>query len=149
LEAYEGLFLVDDKKASEDAKGIEEHVRGLLERHHAEVDSFEKWESRRLAYEVDGKRRGAYFVCRFRAETMEIAAIHREFRISTTVLRAMILRQENLGQTFEEAEQAYNEKKRARAAALLEGKEESEGAASDESAGEREPAEATSTPSGE
>jgi ribosomal protein S6 len=150
LEAYEGLFLVDDKKASDDAKGVEEHIRGLLDRHHAEIDSFEKWESRRLAYEVSGKRRGAYFVCRFRCETMEVASLNRDCRISTTILRAMILRQENLGKTFDEAEEEYNAKKRARAAALLGGEPATASDDSEPPAGdEANPAEAAQAPTAE
>jgi small subunit ribosomal protein S6 len=97
LRNYEGLFLVDDKKLSDNYQNIADHIRGVLERHGAKVQSLEKWDTRRLATEIDGKRRGAYLLSYFEADPEQIDPIKRDYQISNLVLRTMILREELVG----------------------------------------------------
>jgi len=101
---YEGLFLVDEGKASDNAQAVLDHIRGLLERHGGSIETLEKWDSRRLAYEVQGKRRGVYFLARFDGDPTQIAALERDCRISNVLLRTMIVRAESTGISLAEAE---------------------------------------------
>jgi len=101
LRTYEGLFLVDDRKASDNFQAIADHIQGLLERHGASVDKLEKWDSRRLAYEIKGKRRGTYILTRFDADPAKIPELKRDCQISNVVMRAIILREENVGDLLE------------------------------------------------
>ena len=101
MRTYEGLFLVDDKKASDNFGAIADHIRGLLERHGASVDKLEKWDSRRLAYEIAGKRRGTYVLTKFSADPAKIAELKRDCRISSVIMRALVLRTENVGEPMD------------------------------------------------
>ncbi len=106
MRSYEGLFLVDDGRASENPQAVMDHIRGLLERSGCAVQSLVKWDSRRLAYEIQGKRRGAYFLAKFQADPTRIAGLERDCRISTVLLRAMIVRQEKVGSVLEASDDA-------------------------------------------
>ena len=54
---YEGMFLIDSSLAGSDWDGINVAIRKILEKAEAEIVSIEKWDDRRLAYEIDGKVR--------------------------------------------------------------------------------------------
>ena len=112
MRQYEGLFLVNDKKASDDYQGVTDHVREILQRFGAEVNSLENWDSRRLAYEIDGRKRGTYLIVKFAVDPTHIAEIRHECLISNVILRAMILREENVGIFLEDAERKVRELKR-------------------------------------
>jgi ribosomal protein S6 len=119
LRAYEGLFLVDDNRASDNLQEVVDHIRGLLERHGATIGTLEKWDSRRLAYEIEGKRRGTYILSKFEGDPAQIDALRHDFQISTTVLRTMILTEEHVGVSLEDAEDAVRAKRRKVAEAKL------------------------------
>ena len=106
LRDYEGLFLVDDAKATDNFPAVADHIKGLLQRHGAVLGKFEKWDSRRLAYDVKGRKRGTYILTKFQADPAKIAELRRDCHISTTILRAMILLEENVGIPLIEQEMA-------------------------------------------
>jgi small subunit ribosomal protein S6 len=89
---YEGLFLIDSGEAASDWDGIIEMIRRLLEKGQAEVVSIRKWDDRRLAYNISGKDRGTYILAYFNAPTSAISGIERDIRLSERIMRAMILR---------------------------------------------------------
>jgi ribosomal protein S6 len=111
------MFLVDEGKASEDAQAVMDHIRGLLERHGASVDKLDKLENNRLAYEINGKKHGTYFLAKFNAEPAVIDPLRKESQISTVLLRALILREENVGESLAAAEEARRAARRAEEAA--------------------------------
>ncbi|MCD6361232.1 MAG: 30S ribosomal protein S6 [Armatimonadetes bacterium] len=88
---YEGLFLVNIAYASKDWERVASHVRTILEKNGAEILHFEKWQERRLAYEIGRHRKGVYVLIYFKAEPQAISEIRRESNLSETILRCMIL----------------------------------------------------------
>jgi small subunit ribosomal protein S6 len=89
---YEGLFLVDSGEAASDWDGIVEMTKRMLEKGQAEIISIRKWDERRLAYNIGGKDRGTYILAYFNAPTAAISGIERDIRLSERIMRAMILR---------------------------------------------------------
>ncbi len=106
MRAYEGLFLVDEGKATDDLKAVTDHIRSLLERHGATIAKLQKWDTHRLAYEIKGKRRGTYILSKFEADPVGIAALRHDCQLSNIVLRALILKEEHIGESLTEAEEA-------------------------------------------
>jgi small subunit ribosomal protein S6 len=92
------MFLVDSAEATSDWKGITKLIKTILKRAKAEIISVRKWDDRTLAYPVQGKSRGAYILCYFRAPAGKIADIEREVRLSERVMRVLILNAENMAQ---------------------------------------------------
>jgi len=89
---YEAMFLVDSGEAASDWEGLEKAIRKILSRNHAEVVSLGKWDERRLAYEVQGKGRGTYILCYFRADGDGVTGIERDVQLSERIMRVLILR---------------------------------------------------------
>ena len=89
---YEGLFLIDSGEAASDWDGVVETIKRILERGQAEILSIRKWDERRLAYNIAGKDRGTYILAYFNAPTASISGIERDVRLSERIMRAMILR---------------------------------------------------------
>ena len=94
LRKYEAMIILDSAKAGTDWDGVVGRVRELMEREEAEIESLEKWDERRLAYEVKGQRRGTYVLACFSAPAESITVIRRRFELSEDVLRALILHPE-------------------------------------------------------
>jgi small subunit ribosomal protein S6 len=95
---YEGLFLIDAAEAVSDWDGVKEMIKRILEKGGAEIVSLRKWDERRLAYDIAGKDKGTYILVYFNAPTAAISGIERDFRLSERIMRAMIIRGDQLTQ---------------------------------------------------
>lgn len=93
--AYEAMFVASQAEAS-DFSGLIDHINSLLERAGAELVSMQKWDERRLAFEIDKQRRGVFILTYFRAPTDNIARLERDVQISERLLRALIVRADHL-----------------------------------------------------
>ena len=93
---YEAMFLVDSAEASADWDGVNSAIKKILEKAGAEIVSMRKWDELRLAYEIDGKARGTYILCYFRAEGEKLRDIERDVQLSERIMRVLILCAEHM-----------------------------------------------------
>ncbi|MHC4631100.1 MAG: 30S ribosomal protein S6 [Planctomycetota bacterium] len=93
---YEGMFLVDSAQAGADWDGIIAAIKTILERTEAEIVSIRKWDDRRLAYGINGKTRGTYILCYFKADGEKIQDIEKNVQLSEQIMRVLILSAEQL-----------------------------------------------------
>jgi small subunit ribosomal protein S6 len=93
---YEGLFLIDPGFANKDPNAAVELCQGVLKKHGATVIRAELWAEQRLAYEVRGNKRGAYVLTAFRSETIKLAEIELECRLTERILRYLFTNREGL-----------------------------------------------------
>jgi small subunit ribosomal protein S6 len=87
---YEAMFLVDSAEA-QNWDEIIATITTMLEKTEAEIVSIEKWEERRLAYEIKGKSRGTYILCYFKADGDRIHEVERDVQLSERIMRVLIL----------------------------------------------------------
>ena len=92
---YEGLFLFP-QSVSANLKAAVDHIETILGRADAEVISLQKWDERRLAYQIKGVKRGVYFLVYFKAEHDKLTSIERDCNLSEELLRAMVLRADHV-----------------------------------------------------
>lgn len=92
---YEAMFLLSQAVAA-DLSGAIDHIKEILGRAHAEVIALKKWDDRRLAYEIDGQKRGIYILAYFKAAGPDVAHIERDCNLSEKVMRVLILRADHL-----------------------------------------------------
>jgi small subunit ribosomal protein S6 len=57
-----------------------------------------KWDERRLAYEINGKTRGTYILCYFRAEGRRIRDIERDVQLSDRIMRVLTIRADHISE---------------------------------------------------
>ena len=96
---YEALFLINQSALATDSAGATAHVQEMLDRAEAETLSLNRWDERKLAYPVDGQKRGTYLIAYFRARPTQIANITRDCNLSEQVLRVMFVRADHMGET--------------------------------------------------
>ena len=94
---YEAMFLVDSAEAAADWDGVNATIRKILKRAGVDIVSVKKWDERRLAYQINGKERGTYILCYFRADGESIAGIERDVQLSERIMRVLILCADHMG----------------------------------------------------
>jgi small subunit ribosomal protein S6 len=89
---YEALFIFDANKYSRDAAGVSGQVTQILQKHGGEILANRLWEERRLAYPINGQRKGMYWLTYFRLDSKALSVVEREFRLSESILRSLTLK---------------------------------------------------------
>ncbi len=97
LNQYEGMFLFPQTGTME-LQACLDIVKGIVERHGGQIIVLKKWDERKLAYEIEGQKRGLYIICYFRAEGKAIAGIERDVKLSEQVLRLLVTRADHLNE---------------------------------------------------
>ncbi len=92
---YEGMFLVDSAKAA-NWDATKAALENALKRADAEIVDMKKWDDRRLAYEIQGKARGTYILCYFKADGEKIQDIEKAVQLSEQIMRVLILSTEQM-----------------------------------------------------
>jgi len=91
LRLYEGMFILNETRCTEDYNGTVEHVHDILKEFGADIVDSRKWDDRRLAYPIGGQSRGIFVLVHFNAEPRSIAAMERRLHMaSDIVLRDLI-----------------------------------------------------------
>jgi small subunit ribosomal protein S6 len=93
------MFLVDHNTARTDYAELEKFIHGVINRFDGKIEQSLKWAERKLAYPIryNGKifTKGAYILVHFNSEPGEVAKMDRIFRLSDTVIRHFIVRDED------------------------------------------------------
>ena len=127
MRKYEGMFLVDSASATSDWDGVIESIKTVMSRAGAEINSLNKWDDRRLCYDIKGHNRGTYILCYFNAPPSSISGIERDVQISEVLLRVLILNAERTPEEIITAPTpAMAAKKREQEAAERKAKEQSD-----------------------
>lgn len=90
--SYEGMFLLDAGQPNPET--ALEPVRNVLQRAEAEVLSIKPWDERRLAYEIEGRKRGLYVLSYFRCGSDKVAELEHDCLLNEDILRVLVLRKD-------------------------------------------------------
>lgn len=89
---YEGMFLLDSTKAATAWEDTVKHVHDILTKHHSEIVASRQWDERRLAYPVEGHKKGTYLLTYFKTESANLKEIAADCRLSDIILRDLVLK---------------------------------------------------------
>jgi small subunit ribosomal protein S6 len=95
LNQYEAMFVFDPTFGNTFEK-CEAEVRRLLDRAQGEMIHCRKWDERRLAYRIKGRKRGVYVLVYFKAPPQSIAGLERDAQLAESTLRLLVLRADHL-----------------------------------------------------
>src|SRR5690606_12184825 len=95
LRKYEGMFLFDPAVTT-DWDAVQAELDRLMKRAEARVIVAQRWDERRLAYEIRGRKRAVYALTYFEAEPTRISALERDAQISEAVLRCLVVKADHL-----------------------------------------------------
>ncbi len=89
---YEGMFLVDSAQFANDPDGTTAAIMAILERAGATVVAHRPWQDGKLAYEIEGRRKGLHYVVCFRMPSAGVKVVTRQSQLSDIILRQMVIR---------------------------------------------------------
>ncbi len=92
MRKYECTYIMDPGLSDEEQQPLMERFQTLVSDNGGAVENVDKWEKRRLAYEVKGKREGVYVVMNFDGEPRTEAELGRILGLTDGVLRHIIVR---------------------------------------------------------
>ena len=88
---YEAMFLLDNAAAVADWDGTSGIVDQLLTKYGAEIVQKEKWDERKLAYEIRGHKRATYYLVYFKAASDVAAKVTADASLNDKIVRMLIL----------------------------------------------------------
>lgn len=91
---YESMYIIDISLTDEQVDSIIGKYSKIVADQGGEVKAVGRWDKRRLAYEVKGRREGLYILMFFEGEPAVAAELDRVYKISDDVFRHLITRVE-------------------------------------------------------
>ena len=89
---YEGMFLVDSGKFATDPDGVINDIMNVLKRAGAEVVAHRPWADGKLAYEINGMKKGLHYIVMFTMPGSGMKTLVRQSQLSETIIRQMVIR---------------------------------------------------------
>lgn len=91
LRNYEIMFLLDSGKYATDPNGVTDAVNVILDKIGAEVVSARPWMDAKLAYEIEGHRKGLHYLVYAKADSGNVQKLQRLCKLSDVVLRHLCI----------------------------------------------------------
>ena len=89
---YEGMFILDSNRYGRDAETISGQIPQIIENAGGEMLVSRLWEERRLAYPIEGHRKGTYWLTYFRLDSAKLVDVRRRCQLSESIVRVMFLK---------------------------------------------------------
>lgn len=89
---YECLFLLDSNRYARDPGGVSGSIPSMVEKLGGEILASRLWNEQKLAYPVNGQRKGTYWLTYFRLDSPRVAEFNRACHLNDAVLRNMVLK---------------------------------------------------------
>lgn len=86
---YECLFILDPNRYARDPQGVSATIPDMVEKAHGEILANRLWNEQKLAYPINGHRKGTYWLTYFRMDSTELTGFNRTCQLNDFVLRHM------------------------------------------------------------
>ena len=90
---YEGMFLVDSGKYATDPDGVTGEIMTVLAKAGATVVAHRPWQDGKLAYEINGLKKGLHYIVCFTMPGPGMKVLTRQAQLSETIIRNMVIKQ--------------------------------------------------------
>jgi len=88
---YEGMYLFDANRYSRDSGAVTGRLNEMIEKCGGEVIVGRLWAEQKLAYPINGQRKGAYWLTYFKMDGSRVKELTRAGQLNNDVVREMIL----------------------------------------------------------
>lgn len=89
---YEGMFLVDSGKFATDHDGVINEILGVLKKAGATVVAHRPWQDGKLAYEIEGMKKGLHYIVCFTMPGSGMKVMVRQCHLSEIIVRHMVIK---------------------------------------------------------
>ena len=91
-QVYECMFIFDPNRYARDPGGVSSKIRQSVEKLGGEVLASRLWIEQRLAYPINGHRKGVYWLTYIKLESTSNSKLNREFQLNENILRHLIVK---------------------------------------------------------
>ena len=91
---YERMLILDSNRYARDPGGVAAQIPHMVESCGGEMLASRLWNEQRLAYPIQGQRKGAYWLSYFRMDTDKVVEFNRACQLNENVLRNLTLKVE-------------------------------------------------------
>lgn len=98
---YEGMYILSATLSEESRKKAFEKITDGIVQKGGEIHKVHEQGRRKLAYEIDGKREGYYYVLFFTAPTSSVIDLWKDYQLHEDLIRFMTMRVENVQESLE------------------------------------------------
>ncbi|MBX3412060.1 MAG: 30S ribosomal protein S6 [Pirellulales bacterium] len=91
-QVYECLLILDSNRYARDQAGVSGQLAEFVTKHGGEMLASRLWEERRLAYPINGQRKGTYWLTYFKLDSRKLTDVKGDVRLSESILRALFLK---------------------------------------------------------
>ena len=88
---YEGMFLLDSADYASDPDGMAHMLTDLIEKLGGTIAAHRPWQDGRLAYEIEGRRKGLHYLVMFNLDTARMDELNRACRLNEKILRTLFI----------------------------------------------------------
>ncbi len=98
---YEGMYILSATLSDESRKKAFDKITDGIVQKGGEINKIHEQGRRKLAYEIDGKREGYYYVLYFTAPTSSVIELWKDYQLHEDLIRFMTTRVEQVQETLE------------------------------------------------
>lgn len=114
MNSYETVFIVTPVLSEAQVAEVADKFQGVIAENGGQIVNFEAWGLTKLAYSIQNKTTGFYFLVEFKGEGTIVEALETQYRRDERVIRFLTFKQDKYAQE-------YSEKRRAKLAGKKEG----------------------------
>lgn len=89
---YENMVILDSNKYAQDPTAVSAIIPNLIAKCGGEVLVSRLWNEQKLAYPMDGHKKGAYWLTYLRLDGLKLDEFKREMRLNELILRELTLK---------------------------------------------------------
>ncbi len=89
---YECLFIFDSNRYARDPNGVSAAIPEMVEKLGGEILANRLWNEQRLAYPINGQRKGTYWLTYFRIESTKLVDFNTACRLNDNILRNLTIK---------------------------------------------------------
>ena len=89
---YESLFILDANRYARDPNAVDSQITDMIQQRGGEVLISRRWNEQKLAFPINGHRKGTYWLSYFRMDATEVVHFERACRLNEQVLRSLTVK---------------------------------------------------------
>jgi small subunit ribosomal protein S6 len=89
---YECLFILDSNRYARDPGGVSGSIPAMVEKVSGQVLASRLWNEQKLAYPINGQRKGTYWLTYLRLDSGKLAEFNRACQLNEHILRNLTLK---------------------------------------------------------
>lgn len=89
---YETMFILDSNRYARDPNGVSGQIPELIQKLGGEVLVSRLWNEQKLAYPINGQRKGTYWLTYFKLDGSKLTEFNNALRINESILRSLTVK---------------------------------------------------------